>query len=1303
MRWQKIVAGGLAVVGVLVISVVVGGYFFLQSDSFRNLALRTILKDANQATGARTEIRNFDFQLSTLTAHLYNITLHGSESADRPPLLQIAKLTVGVKMESILRRKISLSELAIEHPVAYVQVGANGRGNLPPSPPKQTGSNTNVFDLAAKHVVLTDGQVHYNDRTIPLDADLYGLKTAIHFEPIEATYRGTISYDSGSLRYGKQPTFPHSLNAKFSATPARFSLVSAELKVGSSLASLNAELSNYESPTVEGRYNLRIHSQDFSSMVHSVAPAGDVALSGTIHYQSLQNRTLYQNLSVTGRLASDELAASSEQGRINLRRIQGRYQFLNGSFEAKDFDFETLGGKVSAEIELQHLDTTPIGRVRTTLRGISLQAAQQAVHTTAAKHLDLTTGIDGTVEGSWTGSVRNIFARADLTMKAASGNAAQPPKATPVNGTIHASYDAARNIAAFRETSLRLPSTTISLQGEVSKHSSLQIMAEASDLHELAGMISSMGAGQPASLKIAGSASAEVQVQGSMQRPQLTGQVSAEHLQVQGSEWSTARFGVQASPSQFALKNAVLVSSHQGKALFNATVVLKDWAYRPSSPINVSLTVQRMAMADLQRLANMHYPASGDLTADIVLHGSENNPVGHGTARIDNAIAYDEPIQHLEATFRADKKSLTSDVDVALPAGSVTATVSYTPENKAYILRLNAPSVALQKLRMVQAKNLGISGTLTISANGEGTLDKPQLMAIAQVPQLQLRDKSISQIKVQLELANQRANLTIDSQVAESAVHSHASVALSGDYYTEGVMDTTSVPLHPLLAMYLPSIPQGVQGETELHATLKGPLKDSSRIEAHLTIPTLKASYQSLEIAAAGPIRADYSNSVVTLQPAEFRGTDTSMRLQGSLPLGGTTAPSLTAQGTVDVRILRIVEADIQSSGTIALDIRTAGTAKNPDVQGKIHIQDVALSTPTAPLGVQKLNGTLDISERSLQFTSLTGEVGGGQVSLGGSVSYRPNLQFSVSLQSKSVRLRYPEGVRALLDGTFALSGTKDASILNGRVLIDSLSFTPDFDLTKFSDQFSGNVVPSEPGLADNVKLAVSVQSKSDLSATSSQVSIEGQVNLQVVGTAAKPVIIGRTDLTSGELFYRNVRYQLQRGLISFDNPNQTAPVLNVSVTTTVKQYNLTLTLRGPFDKLTTSYTSDPPLATADIINLIANGQTTQEAAASGQTTDSMIASQVASQVTGGIQHLAGISSLQIDPLLGGNNQNPSARVAIQQRVTKDFLFTFSTDLSQPGSEIVQGDYQINKRWSVSITRDEVGGISVDGKYHTKF
>jgi len=185
-------------------------------------------------------------------------------------------------------------------------------------------------------------------------------------------------------------------------------------------------------------------------------------------------------------------------------------------------------------------------------------------------------------------------------------------------------------------------------------------------------------------------------------------------------------------------------------------------------------------------------------------------------------------------------------------------------------------------------------------------------------------------------------------------------------------------------------------------------------------------------------------------------------------------------------------------------------------------------------------------------------------------------------------------------------------------------------------------------------------------------------------------------------LFYRNVRYQLQRGIITFDNPNETAPVLNVSVVSTVEQYNLTLNVRGPFDKLTTSYVSDPPLATADIINLLATGQTTGESSAS-QSTDSILASQAASQFTGGVQKLAGLSSFQIDPLIGGNNQNPSARVAIQQRVSKNFLFTFSTDVSQPGSEIVQGDYRINPRWSLSVARQEAGGVSAEGRFHTQF
>jgi hypothetical protein len=76
---------------------------------------------------------------------------------------------------------------------------------------------------------------------------------------------------------------------------------------------------------------------------------------------------------------------------------------------------------------------------------------------------------------------------------------------------------------------------------------------------------------------------------------------------------------------------------------------------------------------------------------------------------------------------------------------------------------------------------------------------------------------------------------------------------------------------------------------------------------------------------------------------------------------------------------------------------------------------------------------------------------------------------------------------------------------------------------------------------------------------------------------------------------------------------------------------------------------------------------------------------------------------LQIDPLIGGSNRNPSARVAIQERVTKNFTFTYSTDVTSTQGEIIQGEYQVSKRWSVSVVRNENGRVAVDARFHKTF
>jgi translocation and assembly module TamB len=1303
MKWQGIIGWTSVAIGAVLLLALIGGSFYLKTNSFRQFAMREIVTQADQVTGGHTQLQNFDLQLSTLTAHLYGIVVRGKEPADAPPLLAADSLTVKLKILSVLHHKINLRELLIEHLVANLQVNRRGETNLPEAPPSKSNSETNVFELAVGHIGITNGEVNYKDRKMPLDADLRNLTTDVRFEPAGPRYAGSISYDNGHLQYGDYAPMPHSLNVKFNATPSAFALESAIFKVASSTATLRAIVTNYSNPRVSGTYDVSLHTQDFAALSPSAKPAGDVVLAGQLHYQNDPNQPALLNAALDGHIISEELSAVASGRRIDVRKLRGNYQLANGAFHATGVVADLLGGQINADAEMRNLDTTPSSRISAELRNISLQAAKRVAEEPELNRVTVTGDLSGKLSAAWTGSVSNVRAHSDLFLHAATKADASAAKEVPVNGTIHADYDGRRGALTLRDTNVAIPSANVTANGEVSKNSSLQIKAIASDLHQLAALAASFSSKPSAGAPVSGSATLNATVRGSMQAPQITGRLSAQNLEVQGSKWKSAEFSVQADPSHASISNGTLVATRQGRASFSGSVRLRHWSYAPSDAIQANLNVTQMPIADLQRLANAHYPVSGDLSANVSLSGSQNNPRGSGSFNIANARAYDEVMQKLTLNFHAENGSINSTLNLAMPAGSAATSLTFTPKTKGYKVSLTSSGIDLQKLHAVQAKNLAVNGTVRISANGQGTLDNPQLDASVEVPRLAMNDKAISGIKADLRVANQQADLALDSQVMEASVRARGHINLTGDYEANASLDTSAVPLDALVAAFA-TVPEGFKGQTEAHLTVKGPLKDKTRLEAHLTIPTLNASYQALQIGAVGPIKADYVRSVVTIQPAEIRGTGTSLRIQGSVPLAGQAAPTLTAQGSIDAKILRIADPELQSSGIVALDVRASGSGSAPQVNGQVRLQNISVSTSTAPMSVQNLNGTLDISNERVQISNMEAQVGGGKLTAGGSITYRPAVQFNIALKGDSIRLRYPDGLRTVLDSSLAWTGNMQGSNLNGRVLIGGLSFTPDFDLANFGDQFSSSVsTPAEPGFADTINLQIAVQSKGTLSATSSQVSLEGDADLRVGGTAANPVITGRTDLNAGELFYRNVRYTLQRGVITFDNPTQTHPILNVVVGTIVQQYNLSINMRGPFDALTVAYSSDPPLATADIINLIARGKTTSEQAASSQSTDSMVASQAVSQVSGGIQKLAGISSLQIDPLLGGNNQNPGARIALQQRVTKNFLFTFSTDVSQPGSELVQGDYQINKRWSVSVTRDQLGGVSVDGKFHTTF
>jgi translocation and assembly module TamB len=1135
------------------------------------------------------------------------------------------------------------------------------------------------------------------------------LRTEISFSQLQKKYSGSLGYQSGTIYYGALKPLPHALDAKFDASPSELNLKPLVLKIGGSHVLLEATVKDYSStPIANGRYDVLIHTQDFAGL-STASTAGDIALAGTMVYRDITNQPLLKNAKLNGNLNSDGLAIKTDQAAMKIQKLSGRYELTDGNFKAEGFAFNLLNGTLKADGTVQHLDSTPQSRFHVTLAGVSLQALKSSLRSYSNQSVPVTGTIDAQADAVWRGSISNLTASSSITMRGAviASNQSQRQQ-FPLNANVRVNYDGPRNLISVPIGTIQLPATTITAQGQIGNNSNLVIKAVSTNLHQLmilaSGLQSSSGQ-QSSSTSLAnvqGALTLYAGVQGTMQNPRVTAQLAATKLQVNQGQFSSLQLALAASPSEISIQNGSLNAVPRGQLQFSAKAGLHRWAYVPSAPIAASLQVRQMPLAMLDQIATKSYPITGDLNGDVQLQGSQLNPQGQGKLQITKARVQDEPIQNVVLQFNDSGGTVRSEIT----EGSNKASLNFTPKTKAYEIKLDVPPQELSKLHAVQARNLGVKGKVSITANGAGTVDDPKLNASVQLEQLQIRGTTLSQVKLDLNVANHNAKFALNSTGGPANLRGNGTVRLAPGYYTEASLDTSRFPLDPLLAMYMPSRPSGLTAQTELHASIRGPLTDKNKLEAHLTIPTFETKYQALELASSGPIRIDYTNSVVTLQPSGFKGTGTSFQFQGRVPLTGADKMSLTAKGSLDLRLAQMLNPDLHTGGTVALDVSAGGSLKSPGMHGQIKVQNAMFATEAAPIGIENLNATMQVSDTGVQITDAAGQLGGGQVKFGGSVIYRPQFEANLSLTGRSVRLRYPDGMRSVFDSDLTLTGNSQGSILQGRVLIDSLSFTSDFDLSNFMGQFTGTTSPpTGQSFADNLKLQVAVQSSSQLNAGNAQLGIEGQANLRIIGTASDPVVVGRTDIASGDLFFQKRQYHFEQGVINFVNPNKTEPVLNLLITTTIKQYNLSVRLTGPIEKLQTSYTSDPPLPPIDIINLIARGQTTEGAPASFGASAVLAQglSQVESTVGSNISKLTGISGLQIDPLIGGNNTNPSARLGMQKRVTKNFVFTFSTDVTQPQNEIVQGEYQLNKRWSVSVVRNESGGFGVDGRFHTNF
>jgi translocation and assembly module TamB len=954
-------------------------------------------------------------------------------------------------------------------------------------------------------------------------------------------------------------------------------------------------------------------------------------------------------------------------------------------------------------------------------RGISLEDLTRVTHRAVPTHGMVLQGqLDANASAAWGGTLDDLVAHTDARIRGraqgkasykhisnvssgGTANGNEAPGNLPVEGAIHATYRGNGHEFELDHSDLRTTQTDLKINGLVSAHTKLNLQLQANNLRQvetLASVFRPSGSnGALSSLGLAGTATFQGTVQGSTTAPHLTGQLTAQNLQYNGTDWKVLRTKIDLDPSFASLQDAELVSATSGRVSFNASTGLTNWSFAKTSPIRIQLTASQVNIAELEKLTDQSLPITGILNAGLSLQGNEMNPTGNGEVTLTHAKAYEQPFPLAKLVFSSGSDEVHGILTIAMPAGDIQGKVSIRQREKTYQTELEARGIELNELQAISAKQIDLSGTAAVTVKGSGSFSNPQLDGTLQIPKLVLHGQTVTGINLHMNVENHVADATLRSTAVNTSVDAKAKIQLTGDYLIDASVNTQQIPLAPLVCVYAPQI-TNLSGQTEVHATLRGPLKRKKLLEGHVTVPILKVNYgNSVQLAAASPIQLDYWNGTLTLQRSSIQGTDTSLQVQGSIPVSGNNPPSIGLLGTVNLKLMQLFDPEVRSSGEIRFNINS----QNPSNLGQISIVDANFASANLPVALQHGNGELSVSRDRINFRSFEGTIGGGTVTAQGGVAYSRGIQFDLGLDAKGVRILYPEGLRESVDANLRFTGRRENAVLGGSVDLSDLSATPAFDLTNFISNFSGGVAaPPSRGFTQDIRLNVAVRSTNNVNMSSRMLTVAGTANLQVRGTVADPVVLGRVILNRGDVILHGDRFVLNGGTIQFVNPTESQPLVNLNLTTTIQQYSINLRFNGPVNQLRTEYNSDPALPPADIINLIAFGKTSEASAATAtpasQAAESLVASQVSSQVTSRISKIAGISQLSINPVFAGSNSAgpPGASITIQQRVTGNLFITFSTNVASTQGQTTQGQYKISPRVAVSATRDPNGGFALD-------
>jgi translocation and assembly module TamB len=250
--------------------------------------------------------------------------------------------------------------------------------------------------------------------------------------------------------------------------------------------------------------------------------------------------------------------------------------------------------------------------------------------------------------------------------------------------------------------------------------------------------------------------------------------------------------------------------------------------------------------------------------------------------------------------------------------------------------------------------------------------------------------------------------------------------------------------------------------------------------------------------------------------------------------------------------------------------------------------------------------------------------------------------------------------------------------------------------LVRWFDRRSG------PPAQGGIELALHVESDETIELRSPFIRLTGSASLDISGTSNQPGLTGQIDaLEGGEATVLGNRFEVDRGSITFSNPETIEPFLDVQASAFVQEYQVTVQLSGTLDRIVSTAVSTPPLSAPDIYSLLGVGSPGSALGSSAMglgLASSILSSELTSVLKRRGEMVLPVDQVRFDPFAADSTGNPTARLSVIKQLTPSWTVILQSTLDGEREQLVVSRWYIAPGLFIEAAQNEDESLSLDLK-----